>query len=350
MKHFTLLLLLFCSTFISVHLNAQLSILFVDDSADAYMNSTILTDGFDAAGISYTLFDAQTEGYSPDLATMSNYDLLVWHTSSWGQDLYLWNGIDQVNTDLAAYLSGGGNIWLIGNDFLYDVYGSPPVAFASGDFEYDYLGIESFDVESYTNDGNTGVPFVEPATGQPIPNLDNIDWIFSTLWYGDGVSPRLETVPVYSMGGSGYALEGTPCATWYDNGSSIALTYFFDLALASTTELAGSNIETVISFFESQIMTDAVEIAIPLANVEIAPVPASTYSQISFTLDTKTDLTISVYDLLGRQVEQLTNIQSFAAGQHSLDWIIPASLNAGLYFVQFQSPEGKSSHPIEIIR
>ncbi|MBR9920367.1 MAG: T9SS type A sorting domain-containing protein [Bacteroidetes bacterium] len=340
---------LFLLTLFAGPLQAQLSILFVDDSADNYANSMFLTDAFDAEGISYTLFDAQTEGFSPELATLEQYDLVVWHTSSWGDGLYLWYGNDEINTDLAAYLSGGGNLWLIGHDFFFDRYGSPPVDFAAGDFEYDYLGVESFAVESYTDDGETGVPFVTPATDQPIPGLNDVNFIFSTLWYADGVTPRTETVPIYEFAGSGYALEGEVCGTWYDDGTSIALTYYFDLSLASTSEVAQTNIAAVIDFFSSQITTGTAE-QLSLNDLSISPVPASDVADISFNLAETQDLSITVFDLTGKAVAVLADQQRFDAGQQQLTWSIPTELSSGLYFVQFRSQTASHSERIEVIR
>lgn len=341
---------LFAFLFFIASAQAQLSILFVDDSADDFMNSANITNALDELSIAYTVYDAQTEGTSPDLAIMSNYDLLIWHTSSWSENLYIWTGNQTVNTDLAAYLSNGGNIWLIGNDFLYDRIGSAPVAFSTGDFEYDYLGIETFDVETYNDDGETGVSLVVPSTGQPITGLNELDWIFATLWYADGVTPRINTVPIYSMGGDGYPLEGKTCGTWYDGGPYLALTYFFDLALASSDTKIQNNLEAVLGYFDSAVMADVRESNLPLTDLSLAPMPASEFTNIQFELTEATELTIQVVDLTGRPVAVLADNQRFFAGSHQLEWSIPAGLAGGMYLVQLKGASGQYTTALQVIR
>ncbi|RMG72625.1 MAG: hypothetical protein D6722_05140 [Bacteroidetes bacterium] len=53
---------------------------------------------------------------------MEAYDLVIWQTGADGNDLWLWNGRDEDNGNLKAYLNGGGRLWLIGTDLLYDRY------------------------------------------------------------------------------------------------------------------------------------------------------------------------------------------------------------------------------------
>lgn len=53
----------------------------------------------------------------PDLPTMQNYDLVIWNCYDfWLSDMAL-TSTDQTN--LQSYISGGGKVWLIGQDVIY---------------------------------------------------------------------------------------------------------------------------------------------------------------------------------------------------------------------------------------
>lgn len=126
------------------------SILLVDDDGglpggtysdieDRYM------DALDANGFVYDYYVVDwTDPLSPgpDLATMQNYGCVIWFTGeTWG-----YYGNDTFTptdeTNVAAYLDGGGNLFLSAQDYLWDMYPSAG-SFSPGQFPYDYLGLQS---------------------------------------------------------------------------------------------------------------------------------------------------------------------------------------------------------------
>lgn len=126
------------------------SILLVDDDGglpggtysdieDRYM------DALDANGFVYDYYVVDwTDPLSPgpDLATMQNYGCVIWFTGeTWG-----YYGDDTFTptdeTNVAAYLDGGGNLFLSAQDYLWDMYPSAG-SFSPGQFPYDYLGLQS---------------------------------------------------------------------------------------------------------------------------------------------------------------------------------------------------------------
>ncbi|MCC6460892.1 MAG: hypothetical protein IT260_10510, partial [Saprospiraceae bacterium] len=127
-------------------------ILFVDDSPDGFGNAEYLASALDSLSYDYVYLDVAGTGNLPDSTTYADFDMVIWHTSTNGVGNYLWNGDDTDNAALAAYLDGGGYFWLIGNDFLYDRYGATPYNFEETDFAYQYLGIASYDLQSYGDD------------------------------------------------------------------------------------------------------------------------------------------------------------------------------------------------------
>jgi hypothetical protein len=69
----------------------------------------------------------------------------------------------------------------------------------------------------------------------------------------------------------------------------------------------------------------------------IYPNPFNSAANIRFSLARETNVTITVYDLLGRDVEQIAN-GTFTVGNYSLSWNAN-DLPSGLYFVQARTAE-----------
>jgi len=268
-------ILAFC---IHHRVQAQIDILFVDDSDDTFGNAETFYQAIEDAGYSVAYYDAVSEGNGPTISELESYDLVVWHTSTDGTDLQLWEGSDQDNLDLMSYLDNGGNLWLVGLDFLYDRYGVPSIEFTASDFVYNYLGIWVYTSQSYGNGGEMGVPYVSPAEGVSISGLGDINWSLETLWWVDGVTPTVGADAVYKMSGDeSYPLNGQVCALLKHGLDNTVLTYLFDLALATPEDLA-QNTSAVLSYFENLVLSTK---ELPVENADaVYPNPVRTYFRI----------------------------------------------------------------------
>ncbi|MEA3286629.1 MAG: T9SS type A sorting domain-containing protein [Candidatus Marinimicrobia bacterium] len=162
------------------------SILFVDDD-NKWNNEAAVTEPLDNLGFSYTTFDCGDIGGIPtDLPpadSLTGYDLVIWFTGDDGvlDNLALWDVQDIDNTEVTAFLDAGGELWIVGRDWMYDRYGAadagPEDSFSTGDFCYDYLGIQSYDSQSYTEaDGTTGVAYLNLVDGTGFAGLDPLGW------------------------------------------------------------------------------------------------------------------------------------------------------------------------------
>ncbi|MBK8348347.1 MAG: T9SS type A sorting domain-containing protein [Saprospiraceae bacterium] len=241
---------LFFAVFFTISVFSQVSVIVVDDSSDNFDNTKELTSVLDSLGVEYFYFDAEQSG-TPDITIMNAFDIVLWHTSTWGTDLLFWDNKDEDSQLLKAYLNQpNANLWLIGNDFMFDRYGAAPDDFGAGTFPYDYLGIKKYVAQSYGDDGNKGVPFVAPATTNPIAGLKDISWSFATLWWADNYEIRDEAKPVYIFGGNDYPLRGGITGLYYPrtNGSKV-LTFGFDLSLAADFSIKKQTINTVLSWW-----------------------------------------------------------------------------------------------------
>ncbi len=184
------------------------SVLLVDDDWDQYQgqpyNGTgtyYYTSTLEALGYSYTRWDVWTQG-DPTLADLQGYDAVIWFTG------YAWQGtITPTNeADLAAYLDGGGNLFLSGEDYLHDQGVSPFAAL--------YLGVTAAEQD-------VGEVFVQGTAGDligdglgPYMLIPPTSWPSGTVdLYTDELSPRLDaSVPFY------YQLTGGDSSTGLDAG------------------------------------------------------------------------------------------------------------------------------------
>jgi len=162
------------------------SILFVDDD-NKWNNEIAVTEPLDNLGFTYDVFDCGDIGGIPtDLPTadtLAGHDLVIWYTGDDGalDNLAFWDVQDQDNAELKSFLDAGGALWIVGRDVLYDRYGAPGEGdddtYTTGDFCYDYLGIESYDSQTYTSaDNNLGVAYLNLVSGTGFVGLDPLGW------------------------------------------------------------------------------------------------------------------------------------------------------------------------------
>lgn len=333
MKHFLLSLVFTATIFIGITSKAQ-TILFVNDNNFITYNTDTVLNALTGTGIEYDIFNAADSLRSPTAAEMAPYQAVIWYCSTDGAGNYFWNGTDTDNTELLVYIENGGRLMVIGTDFLYDRYGSPADVFTSGSFVHDYLGISSYDVQSYGNDGGLGVPQLIPQTA-PL-DLPVINWIFPTAWWVDGVTPVNMATSLYKMGPETYTLAGNDAAVFYEWYHSVSL--FFDPAIMDTyanrvqlfSNLLSAYLLIIPGYGESNtIATTLISSAIPAQNwLQCIVPPAFNGENHAF----------AIIDNLGRKIISKTihnersftlNISSLADGMYVLQ-----TSDKGKYYYQ----------------
>jgi len=237
---------------LSVSLQAQLSILLVNDNGYAPERVDIIKTAITNSGFTYGFWDAPVQGAGPDLATMAGYDLVIWYTGNDGVGLYFWNGDETVNADITSYIDGGGMFWLQGLDFLYDKYSSTPVSFSAGDFVYDYLGISQYFGQSHLDDGVVydGVPQLDLVPGNGIFSLDPVEWTYTTMWYVDALVSSDDAQYVYQMGPQDYDLADYYAAIYLEKGEGKVLSFAFETARLDTQDNTDFLIGEGLAYFE----------------------------------------------------------------------------------------------------
>ncbi|MCA1762281.1 MAG: T9SS type A sorting domain-containing protein [Cryomorphaceae bacterium] len=332
---------------ISLNVQGQFSVLFVDDTDDNFENAERFFESIEDAGYSPVYYDAVEEGDSPTVQYMAEFDLVVWHTAGDGAGLYFWNGDDSDNEDLMGYLDGGGKLWVVGLDFLFDRYGSAPVTFGPGDFAYDYLGLESHDAQAQADDGGIGAPSVVPDENSPVPDLDTLTWEFETLWWVDGVTPREDVAPVFRMAGEDYPLNDAICGTYRVGQGYITLAYYFDMSVTETDDMRLENVIATMAFLEGISLSNS-DTESPAFDVQIYPNPNRGSFNLELDLPQTTSLAARLTDAQGRQIKHLFSRQQVTGGKSVFQFDSGLQLSPGLYFVQIISDRHAKGFPVVI--
>lgn len=281
-------------------------VLFVDDSGDQFSNSQILASTMDSLGIEYYYYDAYGLNQSPLYEEMLDFDVVIWHTSTWGVGLHLWNTDKSENEEVKKYLDNPkSKFWLIGNDFMYDKYGTPVVNFQEGDFAFDYLGINQYKAQSYNNDGDIGLLSVVPTNATPI-NAETLTWSVGNLWYGDAFNIVDPVIPVYSMRGDDiYPLNGEITGYLYPNpDKGTVLVYGFDLSLAKTFTMMKENVREVLKYFSG--FSDTHKNQSLAVNISVYPNPTNGPLNIKINSATDVNAKVELYNLRHEKVADLS--------------------------------------------
>jgi len=319
------------------------NILLVNDNAngiDRYLVlDTILSNIESSAEFSYNIFNTVTNGSAPSYFELSAYQLVIWYTGNDGVDLYLWDTSDtndyKFNAPLRQYIEGGGNIWLQGLDFMYDIVGGAPDAFTEGQFIYDAMGISNYAAQSHADDDNTGLVEMDAVPGNSVAELSPVNWVYDVLWYADGFELAPNAEPVYKMGPSGYMFDYLYCGLLNAFGNSYILTYAVETARFNNMEMGEEVFTEGIEFFKNlNSIYEQPDHSFTIEN--IYPNPTSNSSTLVYILDDKADVYVNMMDLTGKKVFY-SDLGVQQKGTHELT--ISANdlgLTNGIYFISIK--------------
>ncbi len=313
------------------------NILFVNDNGhtpDRYTKlDTVLMD----LNYDYTIFNTVETGTAPDLVTLSKYELVIWYTGNDGVALKLWDISDtnnyKFNAPLIQYINHGGNIWLQGLDFIYDVYGKAPDDFSAGQFVYDYMGIKSYVGQSHVDDEEINLQQLDAVDGNDVCTFTPVKWVYSEgLYYADAYDITPAAKAIYNMGPVGYPLYGKTCALYKKSrGRGTVMTWAFETARIDTYENTKIIFDQTLTWFKNNLGIEENN-AFDGEVIKVYPNPAFNTTTISYNLNEKSDVNIAIFDLSGKKVWE-NSMGTQTQGQHSIQINRNAlNLNDGIYF------------------
>jgi hypothetical protein len=305
-------------------------ILVVNDNDNITYNTDTFLHGMDQSMYnSYTYWSVpDSAGATPSTSFLNTFDVVIWYCSTDGVGLSFWQDTSFVNPALSAYVAGGGGLWVIGLDVLYNAYGAAGATFLAGEFTHDYMGLASYDKQSYADDFNVGVPQMNRSAGVSATYFpDSLLWIFPTLWYADACTPTAGTKAIYEMGPSSYLFAGLKSMFLHQNTSANinVLSTFFDPALIDEQAHLVKFIEG--SIHELYVTTGISGQPNHLPSLLVYPNPVSDKMMVDITgyeIDQ-----LQVVNSEGKTVKVMT-----VQPRQTMATIDVAEMAAGTYFVQ----------------
>ena len=332
--------LLFLAAFIMMisYVNAQYSVLLVDDDHNGPRESKSIDTALAHSGYTYSTF--LIDSVAPPYDTLKAYDMVIWTTANDGMDLYLWDVSDssniKFNAGLLQFLDSNGVVWLDGLDFMYDIYKVTPTTFAVGDFVYDVMGIETYVAQSHKDDtlgSYNGLPMALKVSGNTINSLDTLRWKWSSLWFGDAFDITSAATPLYEMGPADYDFAGKINALYKENliVSSLRIGSLGDAnnhyVQASVDAIVKDMVDAANAGTFTKNPVGVQNVAQSVESVKAYPNPAT--NMITFTFPISQDVSLRVFDISGKQI--VDEVIDGNAGMYRMDL---SNLSSGIYFYQ----------------
>jgi hypothetical protein len=172
------------------------TVLVVDDGNRCPGVNSYYTDALDSLGISYDIYDTGFSDVEPDIAMLSRYAAVVWHS---GEQMGAPAGPGATGqAALAEYLTAGGRLFFVSPGYLYR---------PTSTFNSDYLGVTTYEqlAQHYTASG-TGV-FGNATYTLAYPD-GAAPWFGASLQPGDDAFVATETQAVFALAGDRRAANG----------------------------------------------------------------------------------------------------------------------------------------------
>ncbi|WP_452227014.1 T9SS type A sorting domain-containing protein [Lacinutrix cladophorae] len=306
MKRKILLILSLSFTILSFSQNDIL--LVTDNDFSINDNSTFYNSILTTSYTSVTLHDSNTNGI-PTSAVIDTYDLVIWYTGDDSSNLNFWSNGNTGNTVLRSYLNNGGKLWIVGSDLLFGTYFGAPATFTPGEFMYDYAWLASYDTQTYVDDGGLGVPQIERNTNVSSDYPSPLTWIYTTLYYIDGVTPRPEGISVYEFGPASYPNAGETTMTFYEGNTFSVMSTLFNPTNIDASVTNGITPNNDLDFFIQATLDHIFTSSLSVNeedNKHIAfntyPNPSTDYFHITFNTDSLLNKEFKIYSILGKLV------------------------------------------------
>lgn len=339
--------LLFAFTFVQ----AQYSVLLVDDDANGIDESEFIETALTNSGFSFNVLNIDTNA-SPDFNTLNQYDMVIWTTANDGANLNLWDtsATVQFNAALRQFIDSNGVFWLDGLDYMYDMYGSAPDVFTAGDFVYDVMGISSYFAQAHADDslGNyVGLQSAARSASNTITTADSIKWKWNEVWYADAFELTSDAVSLFEMGPASYDFAGKSCGLYRGNVISTSLRIG---SLGDGSVLVQANIDLLVKEMieAAELGTfsriiESINTVETVADVSLYPNPSSDIVTLKF--NAAYNASITIFDITGKVL--LNDVIKDNSTSYKFD---VSELNSGMYFYQMTINNSTISNKFSVVK
>lgn len=327
----------------------QNEVLFVEDKGGTFgppVSPDPVWDGIltDLLGTgNYGWFTINTDSSGPDLTTMQTYDLVIWNTYDyWFDPPAALTDTDQVN--LGNYLTGGGKVWLIGQDLLWS---GVPMTWMD---TYFHLTSANQDYNAYAESTHVqGLAEISGFTMAVYPDYASNDFfsdelIPDTTWACHGVYEDTDSNKVVGIFYPGFG--DWQSAFWSMDLRDSTLSNYWSEVLS----MAGG-------MFTAFGITGINEIPLKdparALQLSVSPAPFVHTTTISFDVSNPTHVSLKIYNKTGQYVTTLMDGHQ-NAGSYRINWnrqnIRGLEVPNGVYFVRLTCGDVSSTANIVITK
>jgi hypothetical protein len=332
----------------------------LSDSSDTYAfrragdnRKILIVDGFDRYGgegdwnkpyhnfivkhaevLNYSFESCSNDEVINGTFSLSDYELVMWVLGDESVEDESFDLIEQAK--LASYLENGGKLFVSGSNVAWQLEGDTSATSATAHFLHNYLKAK------FVND-NSGIRGVKGVAGS---GFDSLLAGFGIL---SGGSPYFVSSPdvIDTVNGSVPILvynDNITAAVAYtgsfNNSSSVSqLVYFaFPFETIYPKEKRADVMNSLLKYFNiSGPVTVEEDVYIPETFYvkQNYPNPFNPSTTIEFSLPVRGMVKVSVFDLLGKEVELIHN-DYLESGIHKINFI-PNNLSSGVYFCHIQA-------------
>ena len=348
---FTLFSLLLAVSLITAQSKSLKVLVVLADFAGTTDNTDTIIKAFNASGYDVTYLTPKDTNDIFNALETGGYNFVYWYAGNDGKDTllwkYYWSDVDTqpiqpyaFYDQITDYILNGNVFCLDGIDVIYDVYGSAPDDFQQGDYVYDILGLTKYVAQSYKNDGGKGVSYlVKTSSNNITPDVDQINWKWSTLKFVDGYELRDKAVSLFKMGGSSdYPLLNQITSYYFYN----VIVTQFRLGTVKTQDLANKLVKDILDAAANGTFQPMPQptLTSQVSNIKFSvfPNPAHSYLHVSAPELTNGELTVT--DLEGRSIYQ-TKFNKFKT-------LYVGDFEPGIYVVKIRGNKGTVTHKLII--
>ncbi len=303
-------------------------ILFVDDDGGDSWETKYFT-AFDSAGVTYTYITEPDLLSIADQLNPSQFSAMFWNVS-WGFPAFVPEDIPI----LENYLDNGGNLYIAGQDIgwdTFDSYGSSNFP-AAQNFYHNYLDA------NYLND-NSGIYQVVGVSGDPITDGMNFPLAYVYSLYPEVIGSYSGNSTLILQ----YANSTKYAGLRYDNGTYKVVYLGIGLEQIGDPQQGILLIKRVLEWFgvTTGIHANNEPVIREFRLEQNYPNPFNPTTNIRFYVPEKEQITLSIYDMLGRRVKVLVN-QELTPGWHQVTWdgrdLAGNPVASGVYVYRLKTP------------
>jgi hypothetical protein len=211
---------------------------------------------------------------------------------------------------------------------MFDIFEVAPDWFDPGTFMYDYMGIDTYAVQSHLDGGEQNLTEMTVVAGNSVASTPSVTWAYSEgLWYADGFTTTSNAEKVYRMQPA--PLDDFYCGVYNVYGNSKIFTLAVETARIDTQENTDAFFADVLDHFGFPIGVKELATTQNFSLFQNNPNPTNGQTSIPYTLTEKSNVELNIMNIMGQVVLQ-KRIGNQESGNHQIDINIK-NLSTGLY-------------------